>query len=237
MNGRALYIYEIIHTLNREAKLLIEHVERGNRAAKEIFNIDNCIDANKLSGEIKTLLSSKNSPRGLSVHVRVEIYEGGDYSLFIEEVSIYSGYSLRCYDPTAAIIPQEIPLPEHSTGASEQISHLERVLAKEQGADIALRCNHLSEITAANNSPIFAAKSRVIYVSKDGVNSAEKVAILKLLGSHFTVVNHVINLSDIELYDELFYIDHYGVTAIKRVNSRVYMNAVARAVAEIMEGI
>ncbi|MFR9649531.1 MAG: aminotransferase class IV [Rikenellaceae bacterium] len=234
MSDKGFYIYEIIHTLAGEIKLLDAHVERLNTAASKIFGLHNHFTCNQLAEQIEALLREKRAPLGVSVHIRVELYESGEPSLRIEEISIYRGYSLRCVEPSATIIPMEIVYMEHSTSASEHISHLERITANQLGADIALRCNSHAEIISANNYPILGVKGGNIYTSMTGVRSAEMQMLLSIASNYFKIFNHNINNSELSSYDELLYIDHHGVTSIKRIGNRIYMNAVATALAKLI---
>lgn len=234
MQSRELYIYEILHTLSGEVMLLNYHIERANRAALNIFGIDNFLNIGSLKAEIENFLTENRAPKWVSVHLRLELYNNGTHSLSLEEISIYSGYTLRCYEPCATLVHINIPYESYSTGAREQISHIERIEAEKLGCDIALRCNSSGEVTAANNSPIFGVKNGTLYNSISGVESVEQAMVMRVASNSFKVANQPIMAHELSTYDELFYVDHFGITAIKRVGKRLYMNAVASTLSKII---
>lgn len=234
MHSRELYIYEIINTIAYEAKLLEIHIERINHAALNLFNIKHALEESRIKEEIFSLLSKQRLSQEVSIYLRLELYEDGSHSLSIEQVSIYEGYMLRCFEPKAIISQTELPYQEFATGASEQMAHMERIEAQRAGGDLTLRCCSTGEIIAANSAPLFAVVNGVIHHNQGGVSSAESAFIIAAVGCQFEIVDTAIIASKLDIYDELFYTDHYGVTAIKYVNNRIYMNTIASRVAALM---
>ncbi len=230
-----VYLYQNIHTLAGSAPLLDAHVEILNEIAEGLFELKNVLSLDPLHDEISTLLRKNNVPIGLSTYIRIELYQDGTHELTLGETSIYNGFALRCIQPKAYVLHVDLPLGDCPTSSTEHMSHIEQIRAQRLGFDIAIRCKISGEVSNANNAPLYGIINDTVYTPPKEYDTAERRLVDFIINERYKVAEQPLNSSQLHECDELFFVDHYGITAIGRVENRIYMNIIADTIAKRMQ--
>ncbi len=192
------------------------------------------LDAGVIYSDIVNLLRERNAPIDVSVYVEFRIDIEYRVELVISEVSIYSGYALRCISPTAQCVVFDSPFGLCSTSVRREVLRFADDIANNLGGEIALECNVDGVVKSAAGSAIFGIKNRTIYASKS-IASVEREMVYDVARScNFEIIECEITKKELTIFDELFYCNHYGITAISRYDRRTYMSILAKKIADGM---
>ncbi|MFI3280748.1 MAG: aminotransferase class IV [Rikenellaceae bacterium] len=228
-----LSIYQIIHTLDGVIFHLEQHLKLLFEAYYEIFGSGVRLQQPAIEEQIKAAIVRSRAPRGVSLFVRLEIFEGGKIVITESDRSLYCGYSLRCISPRAALVDFAIPHITCPTSVREQAVALANVAARRKGCDLALRRSG-DYIDMVNGAQIFAAKGEVVITATDSYSVEHQFAKQLLKNEGVNLVERPIRADELTTFDELFFIDHHGVTALKGCESAYYMSITASSVATLL---
>ncbi len=226
-------IYQIVHTLAGRIMHLDKHLKIIFDSYYELFNSGITLKKSEIESHIKQLLKSERVSQSASVMVRITATAKGEIELSIEERSIYSGYTLRCISPKAALVEYDIPYIALSTTAREEMTALANISAERKSAHIALR-SHDGVVDIANCAQLFAVKGLEIYTSPQSFSIEHSIAMSCAKELTIKFVAREIMVDELATLDELFYADHNGITAIAELNRHRYMSIVAEEIAALM---
>lgn len=192
------------------------------------------LDEQRVYDDITTLLRSKSVPTEVSVYVELRVDVERRVEYIINEISIYNGYSLRCISPTAQSVVFESSFGLRSTSVRREILSFAEGIANNLGGEIVLESDAKGVIKSAAGAALFGVANRTICSSKY-IDCVEKKMVIESAKScDFEIVECEITKKELPLFDELFYCDHYGITAISRYERRTYMSVIARKIADEM---
>ena len=149
-----------------------------------------------------------------SKFVRLVLPASGILRLEFEGVSLYRGYDLRSLMPEAVTLQYEPPLFDAPTSAREAAVELARQYAGLQGASVAVRCDRNGTLMAADEAALFAIRGKRVYVPPGETSIGRSLAVRSIRAAGLELAASPVGRDDLPRMDELFFIDHRGVTAL-----------------------
>lgn len=183
------------------------------------------------------MLETQRCPRDLSVFVRLTLDPSGKEELTTAGVSLYSGYALRSLAPEAAVITYELPHPDAPTSVREAATALAQVEATCAGAQISIRCDNEGMLRTADNAPLFAIRGKRLFAPPAALCIESQLVLEAANRATLKVTPEAVMRDQLGTYDELFYFDHRGATALSRCEGHPYMDILAGRIAREIEGI
>ncbi len=229
-----LALYQIIHTLDGEIFHLEQHLNILFESYFELFNSSARAPLAECRERITSLIKSSRCPRGVSLFVRVSIDDSARVVIEELERSLYCGYTLRCISPKAALVEYNMPQIELPTLLRQNLSALANLEArKREQCEVALR-HYNGEVDLINGAQIFAVYGEELITARRSLSVEHKLAKECATELGLNMVERAIRAEELTLFDELFFVDHYGVTPIKMCRGRYYMSLTASAIAAAM---
>lgn len=228
-------IRQIIHVRGREPRFLSEHLGELERAWYALFRRQLKLDRAEVRQALLTLLDRERYPIEGSAYVALEVAADGGWHLHPEGDSLYRGYVLRALRPEAVTIRFDLPFDGLPTAAAALTWQTARRMAEQRRAGAVVRLSADLTLLEADGMPLFAVAARTVYTSREvqGVEGRLALEAIRRAGYPLQIMplkrDH---LADIE---ELFYVDHRGVTALSSCDGKPMMAAVAACVAEELE--
>lgn len=215
--------------------MLREHVAVLREAARTLFGIAYAPDSAQLTARIAAVAARERYPSGVSGFMRIELEPDGTERLLPAGVSLYKGYALRSLTPAGITMQYDTPLTDAPTSAREAAGQLAQQLAERSGAAVAVRCDREGVLLAADEAPLFAVKGRTILTSPAPQSVERMLGLRAAAALGLEVIEHPMEKAALPLLDELFYIDHRGVTALSHCDGHPYMALTAERIAGAME--
>lgn len=127
---------------------------------------------------------------------------------------------------------------EAPTSASEAEDALVRAVARRLGADEAIRCDAAGVCRSLGEAPLFAVRDGVLYGDRSSAVrfSAEAEPLWRAAAAErIRTVDRPLLREETGCFDELFAVDHRGITALARCDGHPYMALVAERLAKALE--
>lgn len=127
---------------------------------------------------------------------------------------------------------------EAPTSASEAEDALARAVARRLGADEAVRCDAAGVCRSLGDAPLFAVRDGVLYGDRSGAArfSAEAEPLWRAAAAErVRTVDRPLLREEMGRFDELFAVDHRGITALARCDGHPYMAIVAERLTKALE--
>lgn len=225
------YLYQTLHVRRGEALRVDEHLALIDRAARRWFGLPAGFTGAELRAAIGELVRTFRYPATVSSFVRLRLYESGLPLLLPGGVSFYDGYALRSVFPAAAAVVYDLPYGGDPLSVREHAARTARRLAMLDGAKSFVGIDSAGYVRSCNDAPLFAvAGTRIISPSADGsVEYALAAEAIRQRG--YELCNEPLPRSALDGFDELFYCDHCGITALGSFEGRPLMHIVAEQVA------
>lgn len=234
------YLYQTIHLCDGRARLLDGQLARLERAAERLFGVTYRPDRAATAERLLAVARRERYPAGLSGFVRIEVTASGEERLRPCGASLYAGYALRPLHPAAVTLRYERLLTEFPTSASEAADRLAQTEARRRGADEAIRCDAAERCRAIGDAPLFALRDGVLYGDRAAADEgpAEAEALWEAAAAvRIRTVDGPLLRSELNRFDELFTVDHRGLTALSRCDGRPCMVLAAERLARGLEAI
>ncbi len=227
-------ITQTIHVADGRARMVAQHAAILDTASRHIFGRPYRPDIAELTRRIERLAASAHHPVGLSSFVEISLDKESE-TLTDAGASLYDGYALRSLTPDAVTVPCEIPVSTAPTSARRAISEMADAAACRQGVAVGLCHRTDGTLTMADNAPLFGIASKQLYAAEP-ILSVERelmVALAPKLG--FTIADETLKVNHIPHLDELFYIDHRGITSLAHCNGYPLMVLRTERIAATLE--
>lgn len=232
-----IYLYQTLHLAFGQVRNLEAHIAVLDAASRRLFGRPYVPGAEALARRVTSLAAAERYPSGVSGFVRLELGAEGEERLTPAGVSLYPGYGFRSLTPSAVTLSYDIPFSEAPTSVREAVAAWARHEAVRRGADIAVHCDRQGVARDADNAPLLGISGHTAYLAP-GLASVERTlaaeavraAGLKLLEEPFV-------RDDLRHFDELFFVDHRGVTALSHCDGHPLMALLAERVAKALEGL
>ena len=178
-------------------------------------------------------LLSRGSYNSSSTHIlELRLWQNGRVRLSVIETSLYKGFDLRVLRPNAAIIEGCGTALLYPTSAALECEKLMKIIARQNGCDVALAVQNSSVIAIDGTNPIAVHGTNVTI--GQSITSAYTEFIIEALKKlpQYNILLSEISLQQAASADELFFADHRGLTAIGTLGGRQYSDTVAYAIAK-----
>ncbi len=202
----------------------------------DIFMQPLFLNAEDIEREIKSRLIAANAPTEASVFVELRVDCTGATDIVICDVSPYEGYERRCVDLTGVPVVVNSPFGLHCTSARREALEFANDIASAIGCDVAIECND-AQITSIDGGAVFGVIGHEIIASTalKNVGSVEREWILRIAKDcDLKVEEREILRADLPKFEELFYCNHWGITALSRCEKRRYAKIIATKIAEFL---
>lgn len=231
------YLYQTVHLRRGRPRLLDAHAALLAATARTLFGVDYAPDLPQLEARIAAVARAERYPQTVSSFVRIEVTADAGERVLPAGLSFYDGYALRSLAPRGMTIDYDLPLSEAPTSAREAVAALARQQAQRTGADIAVRCDRSGICRQADDAPLFAVRGTTVFVSPAPSDVERDLAIHAVQTLGLPLREEPIHRAMLERMDELFYVDHRGVTAFSHCDGVPYMSLIAERVAGAMESM
>ncbi len=228
-------LYQIVHTLEGRIFHLEEHLNLLFEAYYEVFGSGVKLVAKQVEAQINDCIKRSRCPRGVSLFVKISIGEDGTLQVAEYERSLYCGYTLRCISPRAAMVDFNLPYSIYPTSTREELTQFAALEARKKGGDVALRC-HNGVVDLINGAQIFGVFDNMLITERESHSVEHKMAKEAAQRADIKLFERPLRADEILTLDELFYVDHYGVTAIKSCAGQHYMTIVASVMSKLLAG-
>ncbi len=192
------------------------------------------ISREDIGAKIEDLVRECGHPSQLSVHVELRLWCDGRTTLEIVQKSIYEGFTLRCFNPYATCQVYDNPFGDYPTSARRALAEWAHHKSVEEGADVSIRVGLDGVVYSCYDSPLFAVKGNVVFSSPMIPSVERSMVIYAAQRCGYEFVQRAIRHDELQRFDELFWVDAYGVTAVAQTGDRRYMSIVAEKIAQQM---
>ncbi len=228
------YIYQTIHTLAHYPLYVEEHCRILEASFMELYFRPLRLDVAQVTEDIVAMLRAQSAPREVSVYVEVRVDIDYSVEIVVGEVSIYNGYAMRCITPTAQVVTFDSPFGLRSSSARREVLSFAEDIANNLGGEVVIECGRNGVVNSIAGAALFGVIQRTLYVSRSIESVERNMAIEVAKGFDLEIVECDINKKELTTFDELFYCNHYGITAISRCDRRLYMSVIASKIADGM---
>ena len=139
--------------------------------------------------------------------------------------------------PDAVTLQYDMPFPEAPTSAREAAAGLARQQARLHGASVAVRCDGDGIVRTADNAPLFAVRGKTAFVSPAEACVEQELGLRAVEAAGLELEERPVMRDELPRFDELFYVDHRGVTALAHCDGHPCMAILAEQVAQSLGGL
>lgn len=229
------YLYQTIHLLDGRPRMLEAHLGLLADWGARIFGLDFRPDAEPVRRRIAARIDAEGCPAGRSCFVRLLLRADGETELGPVVDSLYRGYALRSLRPDATVLRYEVPLFDAPTSAREAAAALARQQAQRAGAHIAVRCDAEGLLRTADDAPLLAVRGKTVCTPPAPPSVERAIALRAVAAAGYELREEPLPAALLPAFDELFYVDHRGVTALARCDGHPYMALYAERIAAVLE--
>lgn len=228
-------LYQTIHLAHGRVRNLEAHAALLDAAGRALFRRPYRPDLQALATRIERCAAAERYPTGVSGFIRLELTAAGEERLLPEGISLYDGYALRSLHPDAATLHYEPLCPDLPTTAREAAERLSARIVRDREATVAVRCDAEGRLLSAENAPLFALCNGTVYLSPapPSVEAELLRGTIRKLG--MPLRDEALRRSDLSRIEELFYVDHRGITALGHCDGMPFMALYAERIAEALE--
>ncbi len=225
------YLYQILHTRGYVAPRLEEHCRVLEYYYGRLYCDTVRLDRGDIATQIECQLQTHRVIKNLSTHVELRLNYDKSIEVSIFQTTIYEGFALRCFAPFAIAQRYDNPFGDYPTSARRAASDWAHHTSKLQGGDISIRVDRDNMVCSCGDYPLFGVRGGHIFTPPAPMSVERSMAVSAARLCGYELFEESIFLKQLSLFDELFWVDAYGVTAISQVDKRCYMSVVAEKIA------
>lgn len=203
-------------------------------ASRKLFGRRYTPSLTALEQRIEALAGRERFPSQVSAFVRLELSAEGQERLIPCGTSLYDGYALRSVMPDAVTLCCELPF-DAPTWAHEAAVQLAGVCAQGRNASTGVLYDSRGVIRTAEGAPLFAVRGSLVCASPAPRSVERDLGIEASVAAGLEFCERPLTLDGLKDWDELFWVDHRGVTGLAHCDSHAYMSLTAGRVAQAME--
>ena len=174
----------------------------------------------------------------------------GDLLLIPGAVSLYDGYTLRSLRPAAAVVNYGVPYPEYPTSAREAAcmlalqaavtadnraaeADIERAAVR-TGVQAVIRCDGEGFVHVCDEAPLFAVKGKKVYTPPAPPSVERELACRAVEAARLPLLELEIGREQLARFDEIFYVDHRGLTSLSACEGQLYAAIITERIARVL---
>lgn len=232
-----LYLYQTIHIAQGRARNVAAHIALLDAASRNLFGRPYAPAEAELSARIGQTASAEGYPRTVSGFVRLELRPDGEDRLTPAGISLYDGYALRSLMPDAATVCYDLPLTDAPTTLREAATRLADLNATRHGFRQSVQCDADGVLLSSEGAPLFALRGRTVMAAPSAPSVEGALLRRAARRAGLDLVDEPFRRCDLRRLDELFYVDHRGVTALSHCDGVPFMSLLAERLAGALEGL
>ena len=219
-DGRVMYLNRHLDILRSYAAILLPHTPIPT--------------ASEIEQMCSRLLSRGGYSSSSTRILELNLWQSGRVRLSVIETSLYKGFDLRVLRPNAAIIEGCSTALLYPTSAALECEKLMKIIARQNGCDVALSVQNSSVIAIDSTNPIIVHGTNVTI--GNSITSAYTELVVETLKKlpQYNISLSEISLQQVATADELFFADHRGLTAVGSLGGRQYSDTVAYAISKYL---
>ena len=230
--SQGLFVYRFVRTIGHQPQLLAGHLAQLDKAADAIFARRCDIDEASCEAIIASLLRRNCCSERFSHIVMIRMFANGSTEILFHDTSLYDGIALRALQPKAVAVTAYDSLAHHRSSATLATTELHRAYAARCGADVAIALNEAGELLSIDGAAPSIVCGRKIIFSPQTVDEPEYDAMMRIATEQNRPMEcRAIRADELLRADELFYIDHRGVTAVALYEGHRYADIVVNRLA------
>ncbi len=223
------YVYQTLHTLGHKAWHTSEHLRLVNLYGEELFGHSVRLIPVRLQRLVSKLLDALRYPMAVSCFVELRLYASGLTCLLAGETGLAAGYLFRPVYPDAVTVSfyaRRIPC-----SATREAIRTADWTARAQKADAWVGIGPNGRVACCDGCLLFGVEGRTVLTSRieDSVDYTSAQHAIRSAGYRLCVGE--LTPDRLERFDEIFYIDHRGLTALHQLDGRLLMHIIAERVA------
>lgn len=230
-------LHQIIHVAGRNPRLLKEHLREMECAFRLLCQGDLPCEERELREAIFRALDEGRYPLDRSLYVSFYAEFTGRWWVEVEQEFLYQGYVLRALRPEAMALRFDLPFEGIGSVAVDQAWRMAHEIAFSRGVRSVVRENGQGWLCEGDGAPLFATVGRRIYSSQKPRGVEGRLAVEAIRQAGYTLAIEPFTVRDLPSIDELFYLDHRGVTALAACEKKVLMASMAARVARSCEAL
>lgn len=227
---KGVYLYEKLRTYNHRVWYAEEHIRHLGVASQALFRRRVTLTAEQLQRQVSELLRVGGYSRE-GVLLTLRLYEGENYQLLVDEVSLYTGYALRSLRPVAVVERLPYELLRWATSLREECVRWALQRASMRGAQAVLLSDGRGVVYRMDDAPLYAVAEDVLYTSPQQTELTRNLVKQAAEQEGLQLVEHPIEEQRLASFDELFGFDYRGVRTLSAVNGRHYIALKAERIA------
>ena len=228
-------VYQIVQFRGGHARLVEEHAAVLEEEARELFGRSPKLVLTDIRKAMERVVEREKYADAETAYLVLRAFEDGHTEITAGGRSMYEGYALRTIHPRAITLAYSLPLGDLPTPARDATVRETRCMARARRADVAVRCTAEGRCRSCEGHPIGAIyHNRLIlpkfrrHVERDLLRRAADLIGLE-------VVEMAFNERQAGLLEEIFWVDHRGITALGSINSAPLMALTVERLSEGME--
>ncbi|MFI3263860.1 MAG: hypothetical protein SNG38_02465 [Rikenellaceae bacterium] len=223
---------QTVHTLNGVIYHLEAHIMLLSEAYQQIYRRPITLDTEKIIERIKKVIKRSYYTNGTSIFVTLQLTQDGEVTISKRQRSLYHGYALRSIFPKAAIVDFNIPHISLSTTLRQEVIEMANHTARNyHSCEVALRAS-ADEVDMINGAQVFAVTTQGDIITSAKSHSVEHKITKEIIKKmDIALEERPLKIKEITKLEELFYVDHCGLTAIKSCSERAFMTIISNKIA------
>lgn len=213
------------------------HIAVLDTASRRLFGRPYAPGAEALARRITAMATQERYPAQVSGFVRLELGPDGEERLSTAGISLYAGYAFRSLTPSAAILNYEIPFSEAPTSVREAAALWAQHEAGRRGADIAVRCDRTGAFRDADNAPLCGISGHTVRIAPGLASVERRLAAEAIRAAGLELREEPFIRDGLSQLDEMFFVDHRGVTALSHCDGHPLMTLLSERIAGALEGL
>ena len=233
-DNQELSLYQRLRATDRRVMHLNRHLDILRSYAAILLPHTPIPTASEIEQMCNRLLS-RGGYNSSSTHIlELNLWQSGRVRLSVIETSLYKGFDLRVLRPNAAIIEGCSTALLYPTSAALECEKLMKIIARQNGCDVALSVQNSSVIAIDSTNPIIVHGTNVTI--GNSITSAYTELVVETLKKlpQYNISLSEISLQQVATADELFFADHRGLTAVGSLGGRQYSDTVAYAISKYL---
>lgn len=223
---------QIVHTLNGVIYHLEAHIMLLSEAYRQIYRRSITLDTDKVRERIEKAIKRSYYTNGTSIFVTLQLTQDGEVTISKRQRSLYHGYALRSISPKAAIVDFNIPHISLPTTLRQEVIEMANHTARNYHfCDVALRAS-ADQVDIINGAQIFAVTTQGAIITSAKSHSVEHKITKEIIRKmDITLEERPLKIKEVRHLEELFYVDHCGLTAMKSCSERAFMTIISNKIA------
>ncbi len=241
---RAGYVRQDIRVAERHPVHIAAHIDLMCRTFERLYGIRPVLSPAMVSAWCSQLLAANRCATGNCIisAILVPVERDGvpcaDLRLFSRETLLDAKYVVRPLRLRAAVASYQLPYEDLPTSFAFEAAEAALLRVHGSGCRTVLRTDDEGVVLSAGTSALFAIEERRIITTPQVFGAPDsverRIAVDAIIRSGAEFSEEIINVEDLDRYDELFYCDCRGLTSIEQCGRTHYMSLIVDRIADLM---